>query len=186
MTVEVFSGDLRQGDICEVDFFPQWNLKETMQTSRGGMITHLTMPEFKQCATSNVTQGRRLVAVCSYDCDIENPRSRKGLLIAPLIAVKPEHKQYADLAACADPIHDPAGDAYTYTFVNFFPFIVPDVLAGAATLGTVEFSSMTSVGPAQDAKESLLKSKVHELTEQERVKFQKKLAVFVSRIESAA
>ena len=187
MTTSPMTRELRQGDICEIDAFPLWDLIGTLQTTQSdGRISHLMIPEFKRCAPSNVTPGKKLVAVCSYDCDIENPRGRSGLLIAPLIGVKTSHRDYARLAACGEPIYVPESDTYTYQFVNHFPYSGVRALAGDAAIAELEFSAMTTVGPAAAAAETLLKSKVHEISDEDRLRLQKKLAVFTSRIEAAA
>jgi hypothetical protein len=74
--------ELNQGDVCAVEAFPQWDLRSTPSVNVGGEVKYLQMPVWRK-PVQEPGNGRTLICVVSYDCDIENPRSRTGLLVAP-------------------------------------------------------------------------------------------------------
>ncbi|OUM44193.1 hypothetical protein CI784_07070 [Arthrobacter agilis] len=73
-----------------------------------------------------------------------------------------------------------------FSFLNYFPVILRDHIDGPVELAAAEFSAITTLGPAVPAIESLVQSKIWEMTEDQRVDFRTKLSVFVGRPELKA
>jgi len=123
----------------------------------------------------------RLVVVCSYDCDIENPRSRSGILIAPVMPLSPRDVRLQEILASGTPQEDEDGNL-SFSYLNLFPLSLPR-LEGDDTHAMADLSAITSMAPAPLAIDRLLASKKFELTEDTRKAFRTKLAVFVGRPE---
>lgn len=183
MTDLMPGGDLRQGDICEISFFPHWHSGTSSHLMMNGKITQIQLGPHKPLAASQ--SGKSLVVVCSYDCDIENPRGRKGLLLAPLIPIPQRHPRYAELKQSNAPHRDEDG-YLSFQFVNHYAFSLGDVLPPPTDMGIAEFSAITSWGPPNDVIAELAAARVHRLSDDEREVFRTKLAVFVGRPHIAA
>lgn len=74
------SVELRQGDVCTVPFFPVWTVDSSAYLPPEGppLVAVKDAWRILEC------EAGKLVSVCSYDCDLENPRDRSGILLAPL------------------------------------------------------------------------------------------------------
>src|SRR5690242_8647902 len=70
------TAELRQGDICFEWPFPKWQLNGYMVASE---------PPTGKATTAIVSVHSRgdaiPLVICSHDCDIENPRSRAGIVV---------------------------------------------------------------------------------------------------------
>lgn len=182
---EVRGTALRQGDVCEVDFFPLWAVSRDPYVVAGGAYKGIQVGEFSQVARSSVTQGKRLAIVCSYDCDLENPRARKGILIAPLVPVPNSHRDFNEITASSEPRIAEDGHP-VFSFVNYYPLDLGEILPGESSFAAAEFSAITTVASPKDASEMLEAGKIFEMTDAQRVSFRTKLAVFVGRAELVA
>lgn len=182
MTFELVPGaDLRQGDVCTVEHFPRWDLAQAMNsTMADGTAKYIQIPTWDRVAQP-VASRERLVVVCSYDCDIENPRARSGILIAPILPVSARDPRLNDIMASGTPQGDAAGQL-SFSYLNLFPLSLPSP-EGSKTYVTADLSAITSIAPAPLAIDRLLGSKKFELTEVARKAFRTKLAVFVGRPE---
>lgn len=176
---EVLGADLRQGDVCTVEHFPRWDLAKAMNsTLPDGTAKYIQIPTWDRVAQP-VDSANRLVIVCSYDCDIENPRARSGILIAPVLKLSSKDPRLAEIMASGTAQQTSDG-SLSYSHLNLFPLSLPAV-EGDGTYVVADLSAMTSMGPAITAIDRLLGSKQFELTEMTRKAFRTKLAVFVGR-----
>ena len=168
MFLEVPSGNLRQGDICGIKAFPLWDISATAEVTFPNGVDHLQLPAWHQVLEDD---GLRLVVVCSHDCDLENPRSRTGLLIAPLVKVpaNPNEDRFERIMASAVTTDD------VFEYINLFPLTINHVHAAA------EFSAITHIAQIRTAIEMLAGNKRAEMTEDTRAAFKKKLAAFLGR-----
>lgn len=108
---------LRQGDVCSVPNFPRWTLDSTkVDTAKAAL---LVVEAWDRPLESD--GGGRLVVVCSYDCDIENPRGRAGMLLAPVMKMpaSPDSQREVDILASAVRRDGQIGHA------NMFPLLIP-------------------------------------------------------------
>jgi hypothetical protein len=108
---------LRQGDVCSVQNFPRWTLDSTkVNTAKSAFMV---VEAWDRPLESD--DGGRLVVVCSYDCDIENPRGRAGLLLAPVMKMpaSPGSQREADILAS-----DVRRDGQI-GYANMFPLLLP-------------------------------------------------------------
>jgi len=118
--------------------------------------------------------GSVAVAICSHDCDVENPRSRTGIIVAPLCKVpaRPGEDLYARILA--------SGDTSTeLNYINLFPFVHKQ---GDTTLeAVIDFSAITSIAKAEKALPMLAKSRVLGCDDDTREAIGRKLAMFFGR-----
>lgn len=172
---------LRQGDLAIVEAMPTWHVGNTGITRSGNQqIVAMQLPLAK---TVPLDSDGRLVMVCSHSCDIENPRNRSGLLVAPIIKVPAGEQKEKDRWTRIVSSHSPNDDnAFEYT--HLFPVELPAALGGSWAV--VDFSSIISMGKAADAAEVLTANKAAELSDEYREKLQLKLAVFVGAPDRAA
>ncbi|QCB97102.1 hypothetical protein E5206_09315 [Arthrobacter sp. PAMC25564] len=144
-----------------------------------GTAKFLQIPTWDRVAQPS-DSTERLVVVCSYDCDIENPRGRSGILIAPTIAITNRDPRLADIMASGTP-KDDLGGGLAFTHLNLFPFPLTALNDSGELNVVADLSAMTSLGPAPLAIKQLAGSKKFELTENARKDFRTKLAVFLGR-----
>lgn len=173
-------GELRQGDLVAVDYFPSWDLdKASILTSPSGVVSQLlpTAPKVLQGA-----DGRLLVAVCSYDCDLENPRSRTAVALAPVMAIpaRPTDDRYAAMRGSAFP--DTQGQL---SYFQLFPIEFEPGVGARVDVGVVDFSQLMHFGPAQRVVEDLSSRVIQRLSDDLRDAFQFKLAAHFGRGSSA-
>lgn len=164
--------ELRQGDVCTVPFFPRWVSNSPTVVGDGG-ISAVQMSGWS--AVRAAEDGSAMVVVCSHDCDVENPRARTGLLLAPVIKVpaRPNTDEYQTIMSSHTPVNE------AMEFINLFPLVLEDS-SGAKDV-VVDFSAIISFGPPRDTSESLNSTKMFEMTDAERRLFKMKLAAFVGR-----
>jgi hypothetical protein len=119
--------------------------------------------------------GQRLVVVCSYDCDLENTRARAGILLAPLMPLPapPGSEKALDIMASNVPVDS--------KIRHVSMFFIPIEVGSAERLAIADFSAMMTLCPAKDAVSTLSASKYGEMTEEVRIQFQDKLALFTTR-----
>ena len=120
------------------------------------------------------------VVVCSHDCDIENPKLRTGVILAPLLGYPqhPEPERQAQLRESRRPDSDSK-----YHYINLFPLEFDDTSLGLGDRMVVEFSAMLSAGRSKEAIRVLKGKKVLEMTDETREDFRQKLAAFFGRGE---
>lgn len=174
-TFEIVPGEsLRQGDVCSVAEFPRWTVKsapvhlQSGQQKIGVLVESMTQP-------LTLPSGRRLVVVCSYDCDLENPRARAGILLAPLIRLPAPLGSEKAQSIMASNI--PVDNEINHVSMFFVPIEIDsdDVPA------IVDFSSMMTLCPVKEAISELQANKYKEMAEAVRIAFQDKLALFTTR-----
>jgi hypothetical protein len=119
--------------------------------------------------------GRRLAVVCSYDCDLEKPRARAGVLLAPLMPLPapPGSEKAQSIMTSNVPVDD--------KIAHVSMFFIPIEIGEGERLAVADFSSMMTLCPAKDAVAELLAHKYKEMTEDVREQFQDKLALFTTR-----
>lgn len=169
--IETPGQELRQGDICGVTAFPTWNVEQTREVlGSDGTVKQLLLPTHDRLATQN---DQKLVVVCSHDCDIENPRQRFGLLLAPLVPIPagPNETEMRNAIMNSGVL---TNDAYEY--INFFPLTINN-----GDQVVVDFSAITHFARARQTVDALLANKIAELTDEARADFRLKLGAFFGR-----
>lgn len=168
------SESLRQGDVSSVADFPQWTVKSSPVHQQAGQRKIGLLVEAWGHPLA-LPKGRRLVVICSYDCDLENPRARAGILLAPLMRLpaQPGSDQEQSIMASNTPVDNKVA--------HVSMFFLPIEIASKETLAIVDFSSMMTLCPAREAMEELRANKYREMTETVRQQFQDKLALFTTR-----
>lgn len=163
--------ELRQGDIVEVVAYPQWAVnKSHAMVDSGGSTSAIIIPTM----TKLLRQEQPLVALCSHDCDMENPRGRTGILVAPVIPVPSSPgERHDEIMNSGDMSVD------TISFGHLFP--VEIARPEGIQKGVIDFSAMTSMGPAQIVTSQLQSAKLYQMTDATRQNFRMKLAYFVGR-----
>ncbi|MDE0232008.1 MAG: hypothetical protein OXI56_11625 [bacterium] len=166
--------DLRQGDICLVSAFPRWSLRDAadvMTVGKGSVTEDKDLTSLQLPVWDRVMQydGDYLVAICSHDCELENPRARVGILIAPLLEIPMSHPKHAEIMASGEPANG------QYSYIHQFPLYL------ATASAVVEFSSIIHLAGAEDAKDTLTQNKLFEMADLTRRDFKRKLGVFLSR-----
>jgi hypothetical protein len=163
------TAELQQGDICSARPFPQWKLHEyEISGSPGGPTTRALVHVY--------SQGANLpVVVCAHDCDVENPRNRRGILVAPVFDWPPDLSE-----ADSELLRESArlSDGEVYDFINLFPIHLP-----SGAWHVADFSAMSSPGPANKVVAALKQTKELEMTDGSRKLFRLKLGAFVGREE---
>jgi hypothetical protein len=168
------SGELRQGDVCSVGDFPQWTVKSSpVHQQAGQKKIGLLVESWSQPLA--LPDGNRLVVVCSYDCDLDNPRARAGVLLAPLMPLPAPPGSEKAQSIIASNV--PTGDKIAHVSM----FYIPIEIGSNERLAVADFSSMMTLCPAKDAVDMLLANKYREITETVREQFQDKLALFTTR-----
>lgn len=175
MHPSIEASDLRQGDICALPHVPIWNLKRA-NTMSGGMGEAVVLPTWDKVQQHG---DRYLVAVCTQCCDLDNPRARTGVAIAPLMKVpaKPDDDRFRRIMESSRT--DVLG---RYEYVNLFPFLLPNE---EATAVVADFSAIITMAPMLDAKDLLLTGREYSMDEAERTDFREKLAFMFGRDPSA-
>lgn len=169
-----FSAPLRQGDICVVPHFPQWSLDGASTVTAPDGTTSMLVPRLSRVLRARNGDGD-LVIVCSHSCDVENPRGRTGLLLAPLMPLSERHKDFDGIMAS----HTPADG--TYSFLPLFPFELPEGENGEGIFASADLSSVITLAKLQPAIDLLSRSKRYELSDEARTLFRTKLGAFISR-----
>lgn len=162
--------DLRQGDICALEHLPVWDVLRSAPLG-GPLEGHVQMPTWKSIARDSA--NRCLVVVCSQCCDLENPRGRAGVLIAPLMKVpaKSGDDRHAEIVASIRPDTEGA-----YHYVNLAPLQLED-----GTELVAELSALTTMAPALEAVRKLKDGRIGRLTDDYRREFRIKLAFMLGR-----
>lgn len=174
--------ELRQGDICTLDLFPYWDVNKALTVSGLTGPSHLQIPGMDKVLPAKVPAGQRLVAVCSYDCDLENPRDRRGILLAPIFALSPTDPRSEGILG-SDRLQTNDVGELVFNYLQLFPVSVDGLTTVPTPHGVIDFSAMTSLGKAAAVTGTLLTRKVAEMTEDQRLRFRSKLATFVGRPE---
>lgn len=165
--------DLLQGDICRVDLFPQWHLKKSESVhDASGKIVKLAHSGLQ--GSLGAPEGGTYVAVCSHSCDIENPRARTGLIVAPITKVpaRVESEEYRSI------IDSATSNDGEFTWINLFPL---QVEALPEKWCTVEYSAMASIAPVAMAAELLASRRVFRMDQATQDSFALKMAAFLGR-----
>jgi len=141
----------------------------------GENITGLNLPSLEQAL--KLPNKRRLAVICSHDCDIENPRGRTALLLAPLVKVpaKPSGPEFPEIMGSHSPVDG------QYSWFPLFPVVLPAFGHETDVSSVVDFSSVMSLGKAERARDSLRETKLFEMTDDYRGLFKTKLAIFLGR-----
>jgi hypothetical protein len=163
--------ELRQGDICFEWPFPKWQFNGYLVASAptGGSPTTALVGLYEQ--------GRPLpIVICSHDCDLENPRSRSGFVVAPVFPW-PFDEMGSDNSLALINSRIPGQDG-AYSHINLYPIKLPD---DQPDWRVIDFSAMTSVGSPNKAIPVLRKAKRFEMTDEVREAFSNKLAAFFIR-----
>lgn len=167
------SGSLRQGDICAIPHFPKWDVEESSVLFKGDTQTSIQMDAWNR--VHRIETGEHLVVVCSHDCDVDNPRQRSAIIVAPLIKVP---------ASAGDPRYEEimgSGDMTgELSWINLFPLRI-DLEEEDNTDVVADFSALTSMGRAEPAIRQLADSKILEMDDELRSNFKKKLGSFFGR-----
>lgn len=162
---------LRQGDVCSVRSFPRWTVDSSKIST--GNAALLAVEAWDKPLISD--DGERLVIVCSYCCDIENPRGRAGILLAPLMKVpaSPGSEQEAGIMASDIRRDGQIG------FLNLFPLSLP--AEPDSQPAVADFSAMATLAPVKDAIAVLTATRRFTMTPAMRLAFKEKLALFLYR-----
>ncbi|MGW0183712.1 hypothetical protein [Nocardia sp. NPDC003345] len=173
---EPVAGDsLRQGDICMVSSFPKWSVGDLAGVLPGTTKKGILVADWDRLVE---VQQQKLVCVCSYDCDLENPRSRSGILLAPVIRLpaSPGSPQHESISSSWR-----ANDDGAFDHLNIFPLKFDSAGDEYPDHAVVDFSAASTLGTAEKAVQSLEKTKLFEMTDVFRTWFQKKIAIFYAR-----
>lgn len=166
---------LRQGDICFIKGLPLWNLSaSSTQADPQGVLTHFVIPPHKALQWDELT-GSVAVAICSHDCDVENPRSRTGIIVAPLIKVPASigSDTYDQIMASGD-----VSDRIDY--VNLFPLLL-DAGNGEERAAVVDLSALVTIAKADVGVELLAANRKYVMEDAARDAFRTKIALFFAR-----
>lgn len=164
--------ELRQGDVCALDFVPNWDLRRTYkQLDPSGTLASLAVPAYKSVTR---TDEGPLVVVCSQCCDIENAKGRIGVAVAP---VRPAPLSRTDTARWAELEASWQPSDGRWSFFHLFPLLLPPTGSAEESLVVVDWSALTSVGPHDDAVALLLNGKALQLDDERRAAFRRKLGL---------
>ena len=164
------TGELQRGDVCGPLAFPSWRLTEYFSGNDQGSSSQ------RRLLVHGVAEEDVYALICSHDCDVANPRDRRGILLAPVLPspIRPDNERFPILEASAAP------DGETWHYVNLFPIR----LAGPESpLLVADFSALTSAGPVSKASVILSEKRVAWLTNEFAVALERKLLVFIGRHE---
>lgn len=169
--LETPTAELRQGDICFAWQYPKWSLNEYLiaAPAAGGRPRSALLQVLK-------SGDRFPVAVCSHDCEIENGRTRVGLLIAPVFPLTSNYdeNQLMDIAASSHPADD------EYSYINWFPVQLA-AEENKLELQVVELSAITYMAEPRKSAAALLAAKRYEMADETRQAFKDKIAAFFGR-----
>lgn len=163
------SDELRQGDICSDWMIPKWQPHTNQIVSDADGVARRTLVDLHGKAGESSS-----LALCSHDCDLENPRNRRGIIVAPVVDW-PNGDMGSDLSLEIIGSRAP-NSAGRYAHINLFP-----VNLGQLGWKVVEFSALTSMISPKKFTDRLLKSKQFEMTDPTRRDFRLKLAAFLAR-----
>jgi hypothetical protein len=174
VTHSAASGPLRQGDICALPAFPVWDIDRTQRQVGGNSASEsFVMPRHRVLEWDELT-GSVAVAICSHDCDLENPRERTGILVAPVVKVpaRPGDDRYERIMTSGD----------TSVEINYAHLFPVTYAAGESDVeAVIDFSAMTSLAKAENAVRHLLNSRVLGCGDETRSSIGRKLALFLGR-----
>ena len=172
LTTEL-GAQLRQGDVCTVRDFPKWKLDSPRVDTASPVL--LVVEAWGRPIRS--ADGGALVVVCSYDCDLENPRNRSGVLLAPLVKLPASDgsPEAARIIASATVEDGKLG------YANFFPLPLRSAEAAEEQWAVADFSSMATLASAKEAIAALTSTRSHTMTDETRIWFQTKLSLFLHR-----
>lgn len=162
---------LRQGDVCLLPHVPIWNLPRSGVLS-GAFEGMVQMPTWEKIQRH---EGQCLVTIASQCCDLENPKARTGVLLAPLMKIPaaPRDPRYPAIMASGTP-----NEQGSYAYVHLFPF----ELGGEVNQDVVaDLSALTTMAPSAVAAESLRESRLFSLDNETRRRFRTKLAFMFGR-----
>lgn len=167
------AGPLKQGDVCKLDVFPVWQLDTAGAMPEGPYAGVTLIPTFPRTLPY---QDGVLAIVCSHDCDLENPRGRSALQLAPLTKVpaSPHEDRYEIIMASDRTTPDDE-----WNFIQVFPLKLPQELGAQDVVA--DFSAITSLGKATEAADLLTSVRVAGLNEDERTQIRLKLGAFLGR-----
>jgi len=173
---EIADDALRQGDLVGVDYFPSWDLeKASVLTSPSGVVSQLlpTAPRVLQDGG-----GQFIAAVCSYDCDLENPRSRTGVALAPLMPIPaaPRDERYSAIRGSAFP-----DEENRLSYFQLFPVELQPGLGARVDVGVVDFSQLMHLAPSERVVRELSTRVLQRMSDEMRDAFQFKLAAHFGR-----
>jgi hypothetical protein len=163
------TSELRQGDVCYQWQFPKWQLNSYQVAFQPSAARP------NSAIVSLHSKGEILpLIICSHDCDLENPRSRMGIIVAPVLSW-PDSDQGSELSAKIQRSDVPGNDG-AYAHINLFPIKIP-----RRDWRVVDFSALTSVSTPDKVVPALRLAKKYEMTDEAREKFSNKLAAFFIR-----
>ena len=170
---------LRQGDVSSVALVPIWHLSECDYQAKGETTPHSVV--IRGWSKPLMHLGRRVVLICSHDCDLEYPRSRTAIAVAPVIPVPAsvETERYKGIMASARSRKDEVGD-FIFDWINYFPIELPGLGDHVADL-----SALISITPAEDAVALLREHKLWEMTDGTQQLLGRKLSAFFVRDQPA-
>ena len=175
MFLEEPSDELRQGDICFDWVFPKWQLNDYLVASDASSGVS------NRAVIHVLSSGASLpIMVLSHDCEIENPRSRIGLSVAPILPW-PLGDDYGSDESL-DLIRSGSLSAgSTFEFIQFFPVQLKDEEGAEPSWKVVDFSGLMSASPPKKAIPLLKARKRLEMLEETRKNLKLKLAAFFGR-----
>jgi len=118
--------------------------------------------------------------VLSHDCEIENPRFRIGLSVAPILPWPFENDYGSDESLDLMRSGSLSADR-TYDFIQFFPVQMREEEGAEPRWKVVDFSGMMSASPARKVVPLLKAHKKLEMLEETRRDLKLKLAAFFGR-----
>lgn len=167
--------NLRQGDVCFVKGLPLWNLGASQtQSDPQGVLTHFVIPPHKALQWDELT-GAVAVAICSHDCDVENPRSRTGIIVAPIIKVPAslDSEKHAQIMASGD-------TSQGIDYVNLFPVVLTSG-EDQEQPAVIDLSAMVTIAKADAGVGLLANSRKFVMDDVTRDAFRTKIALFFAR-----
>ena len=174
MFLKELSDDLRQGDVCYDWVFPRWLLTEYLVASDA------SGPPSRAVIHVLASGSNLPVMVLSHDCEIENPRNRIGLAVAPILPWPFGDDFGSDESLDLMRSKSLSPDS-TYEYIQFFPVQVPEKEEAEPTWQVVDFSGMMSASPARKVVPLLKARKRLEMLEETRGDLKLKLAAFFGR-----
>lgn len=178
--------ELRQGDVCCVDRFPQWTLASTNLSLPGVDKTILAVDQPKKLARSG---DQFLACVCSYDCELENKVDRSGVLLAPVRllpagtsrVIKESWRPIGFEDMTDDEGLGALSEGGELSFANYNMFPMRLSLNDIEQDVIVDFAAMASLADPKNSIPALLLAKRFELNDAARQFFQLKIALFMAR-----
>ena len=163
--------DLRQGDVCALTHVPIWNLN-SVSTQSGPTGESLVLPNWTR---THQIDDLLLVIICTQCCDLENPRARTGVSIAPLMKIPagPDEERYERILNSAEP-----DVLMRYEYLNLFPVQLP--VEGEPAL-VADFSAITTMVPVKAAVPLLTDARRFTMDDDERRAFREKLGFMFGR-----